>query len=368
MNNIGLINLLIIDDKPENLKLISSFFEDANYVIKTTTSPNEAIDCCKDIEFDLILLDIRMPTDGFQVFNLIKSTLKNADTPVIFMAAKTDFENISKAFKSGCRDILTKPFQLDELISKITTHSLLHIQNRQINELMSAKDKIFSIIGHDLRSPYTSLIGFSNLLLQNLTETDNAEAIKYTEIINKLSIKNLDLLDSLLNYAKNLEKDALESFEKINITGLISEVLQIAQPSALLKNIRLTQEIGAATNIFGKRDLIATMIRNFLSNAIKFTNEGGHVSIQTNATGDWVEIIITDDGIGIESEELKTIFDNTKMKSTLGTAGEVGTGYGLLLSKEIIDKHNGRITVDSQQGLGTKFKISLPRYKQNNCP
>lgn len=363
MNNIGLINLLIIDDKPKNLKLISSFFEDANYIVKSTTSPDEAISICKEIEFDLILLDIRMPVDGFQVFNLLKSTLKNADTPVIFMAEKTDLENISKAFKSGCRDILTKPFQLDELISKITTHSLLHIQYRQINELMSAKNKIFSIIGHDLRSPYNSLIGFSNLLLENLKDTKNVEAIKYTEIINKLSVKNLELLDSLLSYTKNLEKDALESFDKINITSLISEVLQIAQPSALLKNIKLTHEIGEATNIFGKRDLIATMVRNFVSNAIKFTNDGGYVTIQTEVTGDWVEIIISDNGVGIENEKLKTIFDYTKKNSSLGTAGETGTGYGLLLSKEIIDKHNGKISVDSQQGLGTKFKISLPRYK-----
>ncbi|MDX8340427.1 hybrid sensor histidine kinase/response regulator [Draconibacterium sp. IB214405] len=363
MNNIDLINLLIIDDKPENLKLISSFFEDANYIIKATVLPDEAINFCKEIEFDLILLDIRMPTDGFQVCESLKSTIKNADTPVIFMAEKTDLENISKAFKSGCRDIITKPFQLDELISKITTHSLLHIQHRKINELMSAKDKIFSIICHDMRSPYHSLIGFSDLLLENLNNTENTEAYKYSQIINKLSVKNLELLDSLIGYARNLEKAALESFEKINATSLISEVLQIVQPSALLKDIKLIQEIGGAAEIYGKKDLIATMIRNFLSNAIKFTNKGGHVSIQTKQAGDWIEIIISDNGIGIEDKRLKTLFEYGKTKSSMGTNGEVGTGYGLMLSKEIIDKHNGRITVDSQPGIGTQFKISLPKYK-----
>lgn len=366
MNNIGLINLLIIDDKPENLELISSFFEDANYIIKSTTSPDEAVSICKEVEFDLILLDVRMPIDGFQVYKLIKSNLKNADTPVIFMAEKTDLDNISKAFKLGCRDILTKPFQLEELISKITTHSLLHIQHRQINELMNAKNKIFSIIGHDLRSPYNSLIGFSNLLLENLKDTNNTEAIKYTEIINNLSVKNLELLDSLLIYAKNLEKDAVESFDKINITSFISEVLQISQPSALLKNIKLTHEISEATTILGKKDLIATMVRNFVSNAIKFTNDGGYVSIQTKVAGDWVEIIISDNGVGIEENKLETIFDYSKKYSKPGTAGEIGTGYGLLLSKEIIDKHNGKVSVESQQGLGTKFKICLPTYNKNN--
>lgn len=363
MNNIGLINLLIIDDKQENLDLISSFFEDANYLIKTTSSPDEAINTCKEIEFDLILLDVRMPVDGFQVFNLIKSTYKNASTPIIFMVEKTDYENISKAFKVGCRDILTKPFQLEELISKITTHSLLHIQYRQIQELMSAKEKIFAIIGHDLRSPFNSLIGFSDLLLQNLKETNNIEAIKYTEIINKVSVKNLDLLDSLLCYAKNLEKDALEAFDKININSLISEVLQITQPSALLKNIQLNHVIGESANICGKRDLIATMIRNFLSNAIKFTHEGGLVSIETVISVDWVEIIISDNGIGMDKNKIDTILDYSQKGSTPGTLGETGTGYGLLLSKEIIDKHNGKITIDSKLGEGTNFKINLPRYK-----
>ncbi|MCE4563379.1 hybrid sensor histidine kinase/response regulator [Maribellus sp. CM-23] len=363
MMNIGLVNLLIVDDKQENLRLISSFFEDANYVIKATASPDEAIKACKEIEFDLILLDIRMPVDGFQVWKWIKESGKNASTPIIFMAEKTDLENISKAFKLGCRDILTKPFQLEELISKVSTHSLLHIQYRKINELMSAKDKIFSIIGHDLRSPYNSLIGFSNLLLENLKETQNIEAIKYTEIINSLSVKNLELLDSLLSYARNLEKNASQAFDEINITALISEILQVVQPAALLKDIKLILEIGEVANIFGKRDLIATMIRNFLSNAIKFTNRGGHISILTKVTNDWVEIIISDNGIGMDDHQLKTIFDHTIKESTPGTNGEVGTGYGLLLSKEIIDKHNGRVSVDSQTGIGTSFKISLPRYR-----
>jgi signal transduction histidine kinase len=363
MNNSGLANLLIVDDKPGNLKLIAGFFEDANYIIKTTTSPDEAVSACNEIEFDLILLDIRMPTDGFQVFDLIQSTSKNAGTPVIFMVEKTDLENRSKALQTGCRDILTKPFQLDELISKVTTHLLLQIQYRQINELMFAKNKIFSIIGHDLREPYNSLIGFSRLLLENLQKTQNAEAIEFAEIINDLAVKNLEFLNELLSYAKNVEKNALQAFCKINVASLVSEIMQIVRPSALLKNIKLSREISEATYVLGKKDLIATMIRNFLTNAIKFTNPGGQVAIQANVAGDWVEIIISDNGIGIESEKLKTILDYTKIESTPGTSGEVGTGYGLLLSKEIISKHNGRVAVDSTPGVGTTFKISLPRYK-----
>lgn len=363
MNKLDFVNLLMIDDKQENLNLISSFFDDASYLVKTTTSVDEALAICQEIEFDLILLDIRMPVDGFKVFQKIKSSIKNLNTPVIFMAEKTDFDNIAKAFKTGCRDIITKPFQIEELISKISTHSLLHIQSRQIMELMSAKDKVLSIISHDLRSPYNSLIGFSNLLLENLNEANYTEAIKYTEVINKLSVKNLDLLDSLINYAKNLEKDALNAFDKINVNSLISEVLQVIQPTAMLKDIKLNLVIGESAEIHGKKDLIATMIRNILSNAIKFTPTGGQVTIQSHKNSNWVELIISDNGVGMDENKIESILTNSKIASTSGTSGELGTGYGLLLTKEIVEKHHGKITIDSKPGLGTSFRISLPRFK-----
>lgn len=363
MINTGLVNLLIIDDKQANLNMISSFFSGENYVVKTTISADEAIIACKEIEFDLILLDIRMPVDGFQIFKLIKTTYKNSSTPVIFMAEKTDYENISRAFKVGCRDIITKPFQLEELISKVTTHSLLHIQSRQIKELMSAKDKVFSIISHDLRSPYQSLIGFSDILIEELKESSNTDAIKYSEIIKKISVKNLDLLDSLIVYAQDLEKDALQAFDRIEVTSLVSEVLQIIQPSALLKDIKLNHIIGKSVEILGKKDLIATMIRNILSNAIKFTQKNGFVSIQAETNSDWVEIIISDNGIGMDQNRVESILNNSEIDSTSGTAGEVGTGFGLLLSKDIIAKHKGKISIESKLGVGTSFKIIFPRYK-----
>jgi len=359
----ALVNLLIIDDKQENLSLISSFFDETNVVIKTTTSPAEAISVCKEIEFDLFLIDIRMPVDGFEVYRLLKESPKNALTPVIFLAEKTDSENISKAFNIGCRDVLTKPFQREELVSKITIHSFAHVQQKKIKALMSAKDNIFSIIGHDLRSPYNSLIGFSQLLVEKLDATENLEVIKYAKIINSLALKNLELLDSLLGYAKNLEKEDVAAFEKVIVTTIISDVVQTTQPAAFLKNIQLNLIIGESVVVFGKKDLIATMIRNFLSNAIKFTPEGGCVSIQAKYNKDWVEIEISDNGIGMNKNKIDAIFKATPTVPTTGTSGELGTGYGLLLSKEIIDKHDGEILFDSEEGVGTTIKIKLPRYK-----
>lgn len=362
MRHLNIVKLLVVDDKPENLKLIQSFFEDSKYFILAASSVEEVIEACNDIEFDLILLDIRMPVDGFKVFNFIKSSSKNFSTPVVFMAEVTDVESIAKAFKMGCRDVITKPFRLEEFVSKVSVHSFQQMQHKQINELILAKEKIFSIIGHDLRSPFNSLIGYSSLILDQLRETDNVEALKYAEVINRISVKNLELLDSLLVYAKNLQKDALETFTVININDLIIEVLQVAQPAALLKNIKLIKIFGELAETFGIRDLIATIVRNIVSNAIKFTNRDGCVTVQTNLAGEYVEIIISDNGVGMNESTVANLFDSNKVASLSGTAGEIGSGFGLLLTKEIVDKHKGRISIESSVGVGTTFVISLPKY------
>jgi|GEM_PF-1400516 len=364
MNTLNVIKLLIVDDKTENLKLISGFFEDSNYFVRTSSSLEDTCNICNDIEFDLLLIDIRMPINGFVFWDKIRVSKLNSTTPVIFMAEKTDLENISKAFKSGCRDVITKPFQLDELLSKVSTHSLLQIQHKQISELMAAKEKIFAIIGHDLRSPFNSLIGFSKLLLENLENTKDNSSKKYAELINNISVKNLELLDNLLIYARDLEKQAQASLEKINIHQLISEVLQIIQPTAALKEIQLVQIFGESRDTLGTKDLIATMIRNILSNAVKFSPNNGFVSVKTKVVGNMIEIDISDTGVGMDEAKLQNLFNPEHPQSSLGTAGEMGSGYGLMLSKEIADKHNGEIKVNSELDKGTSFKIRLPIYEE----
>lgn len=362
MSSSRIVKLLIVDDKPENLQLIKGFFDGSDFSVFSTTSPEEAVEMCNEIEMDLLLVDIRMAVSGFDVYHSIRSTAKNSSTPVIYMAEKTDQENISKAFRMGCRDIITKPFQSDELISKISTHSLLHRYCRQIEELISSKEKIYSIISHDLRSPYNSIIAFSNLLIKNLSKTDNKEAVKYAEIINELSVRNLELIDSLLVYTKSFKQDMQDSFERININNLVSELLQVIQPSALLKEIQLSQIFCSPVDVLGNRDLIATMIRNIVANAIKFTDREGEVTIQIIAAEKWVEIAIADTGIGIDEAELNTLFSFDTKVSRKGTAGEVGNGYGLMLSKEIADKHHGEISAKSKPGVGTTFSVKLPVY------
>lgn len=354
------INLLVVDDKEENLSLISRFFEDSKFNVKTFSIAEAAVTVCKDNMFDLILLDVRMPVDGFQVYNMIKSVTKNAQTPVIFMAEATDLENISKAIKCGGRDILTKPFKVDELISKVTIHALLHIQNKRMNEFLEAKDKMLSIIAHDLRTPFNTLLGMSDLLMDTLKGSENISALRYSHQINNASIKTLELLDELLEYSRNLQNDALNILDVFDLSALIAEVLQEVQPVASIKNIHLTSVIDTTVHIHGIKSLISSMLRNFLSNAIKFSFEGGLVIVQTRVTADNVDIVITDKGIGMNDDTMNVLFDYSKKEVRTGTAGELGKGYGLLFSKEIIDKHSGVVKVQSKPNEGTVFTITFP--------
>lgn len=357
-----LIKILIIDDKQENLDMISGFFDTEKYYVRSLSKYEDVIRIVGEIEFDLILLDVRMPVDGFTVCNQIKMAGKNRQTPVIFMIEKTDLENIRKAFNIGGRDVIAKPFEIEELVSKVSIHSLLNIHFKRINELMDAKNKIYSIISHDLRTPFNTLIGFSDLLIENLRESGQFENAKYAEIIHKISVKNLELLDNLLVYARNLDSESEYTMSKLNVNKLLTETIQIVQPSAELKNISLSQTFGPSAEIMGVHDLLATMLRNILTNAIKYTPIDGKVEISTYVSNNFVDIKISDTGIGMDNEMVNTIFNEDK-SSRKGTSGETGTGYGLMLSKEIADKHDGSISVSSIPDKGSIFTIKLPLHK-----
>jgi signal transduction histidine kinase len=243
----------------------------------------------------------------------------------------------------------------------VSIHALLNIHFKRINELMDAKNKIHSIIGHDLRAPFNTLIGFSDLLIENLKEEGQLENRKYAEVLKRISVKNLELLDNLLIYARNLESKSEFSMSEIPINQLITDTIQALQPSVELKKIMISHTVGPSAKIMGIKDLLATMIRNILSNAIKFTEDQGAIEVSTRITKNFVDIIIKDNGIGMNNDLISNIFENSKSRP--GTVGETGKGYGLMLSKEVAEKHEGNISVSSIPEKGTIFTIKLPLFK-----
>ncbi len=233
-------------------------------------------------------------------------------------------------------------------------------KNQQLLELNSAKDKLFSIIGHDLKGPLNALSGFSELMLNHIEVLSPAETKKIAFELNN-SVTNLgNLLENLLLWAGSQTGRINYLQENLDLRPLIDDCIQLLLPSASNKKIVLDSQVEDDAFALSDRNSIKTVVRNLVSNAIKFTPENGKVKISAFRKNDLVEISVSDNGVGISSEKIGRLFEIGQKNSTPGTRNEKGTGLGLMMCKEFVEKNKGRIFVESSPGQGSNFIIQLP--------
>ncbi len=247
----------------------------------------------------------------------------------------------------------------------------LRTKNKKLNELNATKDKFFSIIAHDLKSPFSALLGFSNLLLKNYQKYDEKKRKKYLKFINSSLIKAYRLLENLLSWSHS--QTGLIDFSpvKINIKILIDEIILLLTEIAGNKNIKLLTNVENGLFVYADKNMIETVIRNLISNALKFTPKNGEISINTRFATDeneqnFTQISIKDSGVGISPEIQNKLFKITEAVSTKGTENEAGTGLGLILCKEFVEKHGGKIWVKSETGKGSSFYFIIPNKPINS--
>ncbi|MDQ1772784.1 cyclic nucleotide-binding domain-containing protein [Labilibaculum sp. A4] len=233
-------------------------------------------------------------------------------------------------------------------------------QRKELESLNATKDKFFSIIAHDLKNPFASLIGASDLLVENADELSQEQVKTFSGIINKSARQAFRLLENLLTWSRMQTGAIAWKPKEIDLWDLVNEVVILHTGSAENKEINIEAVIDEDLRIPADPNMINTVVRNLVSNAIKFTPRGGSITVSSHVTPNKVEIWVTDTGIGIDSEGKKKLFriDEQLMKS--GTENETGTGLGLILCKEFIEMHNGNIWVESEPGKGSSFKFSLP--------
>ena len=235
----------------------------------------------------------------------------------------------------------------------------------RLKELNATKDKFFSIISHDLKSPFNSIIGFSNLLTRQIQEKDYEGIGKYAMIIQQSSQRAMDLLMNLLEWSRSQTGNMTFNPEKNDISIPINEVAGLFSDSAQQKSITLYMEIEPQTLVLADRLMVSAILRNLLSNAIKFTNPGGEIVISARQNEHECLVTVADNGVGIKKEALDKLFRIDVSYSTTGTHNEVGTGLGLILCKDFVDKHKGKIWVESERGgqgekSGSKFHFTIP--------
>ncbi|MBC8005088.1 MAG: PAS domain-containing sensor histidine kinase, partial [Verrucomicrobia bacterium] len=255
-------------------------------------------------------------------------------------------------------------FTIDITERKCAENALKESEAR-LQELNATKDKFFSIIAHDLKGPFNSIMGFSDLLIRQIQERDYEGIDKYATIIQNSSERAMNLLMNLLQWSRSQTGNIEFNPEEINIAVLIREAAELFYDAALQKSIIIYLEIQPDTMVFIDRLMVSTILRNLIFNAIKFTYDEGEIIISAYQQKNECLITVTDNGIGIKQEAIDKLFRIDASYSTLGTHDETGTGLGLILCKDFVDKHKGKIWVESKRGSklergSTKFHFTLP--------
>jgi signal transduction histidine kinase len=237
---------------------------------------------------------------------------------------------------------------------------LIEDQSEELVKLNSTKDRIFSIIAHDLRNPFNVVSGFSGILLEEYKNLPLETIEMYLNHIYKSSQNGNLLLENLLQWSSNQTGRITFKSIRINLFQVAEESTDFLVGDALKKNINIHLLIDRDLYVDADENMLKTIFRNLLSNAIKFTPNNGNITVKAELTNENVEICVCDSGVGISPEKISRLFKFETNTSTKGTSNESGTGLGLILAKEFIDRHNGKIWVESNVGLGTQFKFILP--------
>lgn len=229
-----------------------------------------------------------------------------------------------------------------------------------LNEIHSYKDNIFSVIAHDLRSPFNTILGYCELLNSSIINTELNKSVMYTRIIKDATEQTLSFLVRLLEWGRLQNDQPPYNPVYFDADLPIKQITRLCGFQADSKNISLKTDIEANLKVFGDVNMIRTVLVNLISNAIKFCNPGGKIIIKSYAVTEGVEFDVVDNGIGIKKEDLLKLFSTEKLHSTVGTGMEHGTGLGLAICKSYIAIHKGRIWAESEPGRGSSFKFVLP--------
>ncbi|MDM8559258.1 hybrid sensor histidine kinase/response regulator [Candidatus Parabeggiatoa sp. HSG14] len=367
--------ILVVDDNTQNLQMLGDLLKKSGYRSALAEAGDEALDFVKTRLPDLILLDIMMPKmDGLEVCRQLKQNPSTKDIPIIFLSAKSRKEDIIKGLEMGAVDYITKPFHIKELLTRVNVHLDLKVAkeviisqkkklDQNIEELKQAnatKDKFFSIIAHDLINPLNSLMGLSEILVIN---KDEEEKEKLLPIILQSSKRCYSLIKNLLEWSR-LQTGRIKIYpEKLILKYVIEKNVELLGSHAKTKSINIFLDVPETMFLFVDVNMLDTVIRNLLSNAIKFTPVNGKIEIFSKEENNCIEISILDSGIGIKPEDIDKLFRVDISHTTIGTSEEKGTGLGLILCKEFVEKNGGTIAVESEVEKGSRFYIRFPSQK-----
>lgn len=405
--------ILVVDDQPQNIRLIGTFLRKYYNLLIAENGP-KAIDTAISKQPDLILLDIMMPDmSGFEVCEVLKKNEITKEIPIIFLTAKTETDDILKAFEIGGVDYVTKPFNAMELMARIRAHielknskeiikdqfeqlkqkneqlkktyedlehqaqhlnklymqlikneTFLRNTNEELKKLNEMKDRFFSIVSHDLRSPFAGILTMTDIIKNHANTFSKEELISMLQSLNETAQQTYKFIEDLLEWSRSqmgrIQMNIVEEDLHTIVTGTILTLKQQAE----IKNIEINSRIQSGTFAMFDKNMMATIVRNLISNAIKFTPKGGKITLKAEAIEKegkrFIRLAVSDTGVGMTEQQVANLFSLDKVQSTPGTEKEKGTGLGIMICRDFINKMNGELSVESKLNEGTTFFVDVP--------
>ena len=365
---------MLVDDNPTNIRVAAKILRQNNYNISFAQSGRDALQKARSVNFDTILLDIMMPEmDGYEVCEELKSKPETRQAPVIFLTAKTETENIVQAFEVGGADYVTKPFNSQELLSRVETQvrlkrslEKLEKTNIDLKEANDTKDKMFSIISHDLLGPFGNIKESLEVIVTGDVEMDEKNMQSFIHSVWGSISSSYALLENLLFWARNQQGRMVYKPKIINLTSVVNDTFNLLSGVAGQKSIQMKSNLDEEQMVYADKNAVKTIIRNLVSNSIKFTKQNGIITINAKRKENgFLLVSVTDTGIGMDQEIKEDLFKKFKNEPRWGTDGEKGVGLGLVITREFVEKHGGSIWVISEEGKGSTFSFTLPQNENN---
>jgi len=388
--------ILVVEDIVENRNVLGTALIDQGLIPIFACTGKEAVILAIQEVPDLVLLDISIPEmNGFEVCKVLKNNEIANDIPIVFLTAHHEITDIIKGFSLGAVDYIVKPFIIAELIQRLRTH-LAHKKTRELiekqnldlieknaemDELLTAlreqnqeierinkqlsnanesKNKLFSIIAHDLRGPISGIKSLLELVQSPEPDNDTIVPFDIMNILIDTSSSTWSLLENLLAWTSTEHGILSQEIRELNPEEVVNDGILTLSQKIKQKKLKIEIEYRNTSSCLADFKMLSTVIRNLVANAIKFTFEGGMIKIICENQVKMLKFSVIDNGIGMSDEDKANLFDETNYHSASGTGEEKGSGLGLKICKEFVHKMGGIITVKSTFGKGSVFSFTIP--------
>lgn len=363
--------ILLVDDIKDNLDLLADMLDNQGYQVKMALDGQEALTYMDDSPPDLVLLDIQMPgMDGYEVCKKIKANPETEKIPVIFLSALNETADIVKGFDAGGVDYVSKPFKFREVMARVESQIKVSRQRKEIEALRERDKHQFEALAqmknsflygtaHDLKNPLTGMLLYTQML--RAAPPESKEEIQSAADGIELTARKMQrLITDILDLAQMQVGDQMTPID-LPVTPILENVVKNASILAKEKKQTIALAVGIDINYPVEPSYFERMLDNLVSNAVKYTPEGGKITVSLRDCDDTYEISIADSGIGIPEDDIPRLFEAFYRVKSAAHKKEDGTGLGLSMVAAIVEEHHGNIRVESEVNKGSTFIISLPK-------